>query len=79
MTYERDADELAMAGHLQEQLNDAGVAAVRRALKPQVAEGFDGHHCVVCEDALPPIRIEMGRVRCTTCQIVEDARLKLRR
>lgn len=80
-TFEKSADELEMASQLQQHFNDAGVAAAAEALKPQTPKGADGKHlvftkCVDCEDDLPPIRVVMKRIRCTCCQIEEDARLK---
>lgn len=74
MTYEKSADDLEMAAHLQDQLNTAGVAAARQAMAPQKADGFDGVHCVEpdCGEPLPPVRIAYGRVRCTDCQVKAD-------
>lgn len=82
MTYEKEADELAMAGHLQQQLNDGGVAAARAALAPQTDKRFDGKHCVEedCGVELPHMRLVYGRIRCTTCQCrVEDLAKRRRR
>lgn len=81
MTYEKEADPLALAAHLQEQLNMAGRRACEQALVPQTPKDEKGKHlavllCVECEVELPPVRIVMGRVRCTPCQIDEDKRLK---
>lgn len=78
MTYEKEADELAMASYLQEQMNESGVAAARAALAPQKADGFNGKDCVDCEDELPPVRIAYGRIRCTTCQCAVEAEAKRR-
>lgn len=76
---ERSADVLDLAAQRQEELNDAGRAAVAQALKSQQPEGFDGN-CIEedCGEPLPPIRIEMGRVRCTSCQVRVEAEAKRR-
>lgn len=76
MIYEREADELAMADHIKEQLVEHGRAAVTEANKPQRHPDFDGKHCLDCEDELPQVRLAYGRIRCTPCQIAEDTRLK---
>lgn len=81
MTYEKEADPLALAAHLQDQLNMAGRRACEQALVPQTPKDENGVYmavlrCVDCEDDLPPVRIAYGRVRCTLCQIEEDKRLK---
>lgn len=84
MIRERSADDLEQASHLQEQLNMGGRKACENALAPQTPKGKDGQHIKVthcieedCGEPLPPIRIEMKRTRCTTCQILEDKRTKL--
>lgn len=84
MVYEKSADDLEQASHLQEQLNLAGRRASERAMAPQTRKGADGKHVVVthcveedCGEALPPIRVEMKRTRCTPCQIAADKRAKL--
>jgi len=84
MTYEKVADELEHAAHLQDQLNIAGVKHVRKALAPETPKGVDGRHikqfiCIECEDPLPPIRMAMGRLRCTTCQVEKERLAKLGR
>lgn len=79
MSYERDADELAMASRLQEQLNDDARAAVARkilAAQEQPAD-FDGC-CVVCGDDLPPTRLESKWIRCTGCQTTKEKQDKMR-
>lgn len=76
MTYEKCADELEQASHLQEQLNLAGRKASEAALAPQTVGDERVAECVVCEDPLPEVRIVMKRIRCVTCQIAEDKRFK---
>lgn len=78
MTYERSADELEMASHLQEQLNTAGRAEVTKALKSEQPKDFDGN-CIDCAEELPPVRIAYGRVRCCECQTEKERLAKLGR
>jgi len=75
---ERSADMLDQASDLQEKINQSGRAQNERALAPQKHPDFDGVHCVEedCGEDLPPIRIVMGRIRCTPCQVAADKRLK---
>lgn len=35
---------------------------------PESAPGFDGAHCVDCEDDIPVERLKIGKVRCVICQ-----------
>jgi hypothetical protein len=86
VTYEKTADDLEQASHLQEQLNLAGRKASEAALAPQTPKGKDGQHVVVthcveedCGEELPPVRVVMKRIRCTVCQIALDKRQKLGR
>lgn len=41
---------------------------VRKPLHPD----FDGCHCIECDDAIHPKRLEMGVDKCTECQERED-------
>lgn len=84
MTYEKVADDLEQASHLQEQLNMAGRKVCAKAAGPQTPIGADGEHmvrtqCIECEDPLPQVRIEYKWVRCTPCQIEADRLKKLGR
>lgn len=73
---ERSADELEVAEQLREQEVTAGRAAVARANEPQKVEGFDGVHCVDCEEPLAPVRLAYKRCRCAPCQEEEDRLIK---
>lgn len=79
MTYEKVADELELATHLQEQLNMAGVAQSRKALEPESEPGVVVRECVRCGDDLPQVRIEYKRIRCTVCQVETERLAKLGR
>ncbi len=62
------ADEADNAQSMIDAENDNGVDRSRAALKPELHPGFDGQHCVDCDDELPPLRLAMKRVRCVMCQ-----------
>lgn len=76
---ERTADDLEMAGALQDHYNSEGVAASRRALAPEKHPDFDGVHCVEpdCGEELAPVRLAYKRVRCTPCAAAKEQREKL--
>lgn len=42
-------------------------------------EGFDGVHCIECEDKLIPQRLAIGAIRCVSCQNDHDKREKMRK
>lgn len=42
------------------------------AAKPENHPGFDGWHCVDCEDEIPTKRLGLGRIRCIDCQEYKD-------
>lgn len=77
--YEKSADELETASHLQEQMNLAGRRAAEAAMAPQTHPDFDGAHCLDCDVDMPAVRLAYGRIRCTACQVAADKLAKLRR
>jgi RNA polymerase-binding transcription factor DksA len=64
----RHTDAFEQAAALQERMNEAGLAEVRRAVAPEYHPDFDGKHCIDCGDDIPPKRLEMRRIRCVGCQ-----------
>jgi len=74
---ERSADELEMAGQLEELERERGRAVVRDALRPVKHPDFNGSDCVDCGDKLPPVRLAYKWVRCAPCQSEIERRLKL--
>jgi hypothetical protein len=40
--------------------------------QPETHPGFDGWHCVDCEDEIPAKKLGLGRVRCMDCQGHKD-------
>lgn len=77
--YEKSADELESASHLQEQLNLAGRRAVEAALAPQTHPEFNGADCIGCGESLPPVRLAHKRIRCAECQTEIERLEKMRR
>jgi len=41
---------------------------------PEVHPGFDGAHCVDCEDEIPTERLKLGKVRCVNCQEILESK-----
>lgn len=73
---ERYSDPLDAASELADEMNARAIANFRNAAKPEAHPDFDGEHCVDCADDIPPARLEMGRVRCVTCQTILERRLQ---
>lgn len=72
---ERSADQLDIAADLQDQANEQALANFRKSDKPQAHPDFDGAHCLDCGDDMPELRLQMHRIRCTSCEtVVEQAR-----
>ena len=66
--FERTADENERATLIEVQFTDAALEAAREKAKPQFHVDFDGAHCVECGEAIPAVRLALGRVRCVACQ-----------
>ncbi len=79
MIFEKSSDVLDMASQLQEQQNEQAIDRMRAIPKVQTHPDFDGAHCVECEVDMPAERLAAGRVRCTACETVVEAKLKFRR
>lgn len=62
------ADENERATLIEAQFTDAALEAARQNAKPQFHTDFDGAHCVECGEAMPAVRLALGRVRCVACQ-----------
>ena len=55
--------------------------ARRRQLGKSGAEShpeFDGEHCVDCDESIPVVRLQLGRVRCVGCQSILEKNAALR-
>jgi len=82
-------DPIAQGSEIAMRVADAGVRRVQAAVAPeripdgnggsvpQVADA-DGKYpqpdCIECEDPIPSVRLEMGRIRCVICQTLKEKR-----
>lgn len=72
--FQRMADESDRASMLEMSYNDDAVEAVRKmATTPETHPDFDGKHCVECDEKIPALRLQMGKVRCVDCQAKLEA------
>lgn len=62
----------------QGEINDAAIAASRRAMEPESHPDFDGSHCVDGGELIPKARLLMGKIRCVDCQEDLERARKLR-
>lgn len=70
--------ELIDAAQEQQRENEErALAAVRANLAPQEHPAFDGSHCLDCDNLIPRERLEMGRMRCVSCQGALERNTKL--
>lgn len=55
-------------------------ALARQAAKnaPQFDSRFNGTDCIDCEEPLPAVRLNMGKVRCVGCQNDAEKKMALR-
>lgn len=68
--FERHADPLDEASALAASLAEGGIAAARRANRPESHPDFDGESCLDCGDTIPDQRLAMGKIRCVRCQTI---------
>ncbi len=66
----RSADPVDEACELAAALPLRGIAQASAACAPEQHEGFDGLHCVDCEEEIPAARLALHRVRCVECQTI---------
>lgn len=63
-----DEKSFELASASEEMARDNAIAVSAKAMAPQKHPDFDGVHCLVCDDEIPPQRLAMGRIRCVHCQ-----------
>lgn len=61
-----DEKQFELAAELEMRHREAALEASRQA--PESHPHFDGKHCVECDDEIPQLRLDMGKVRCVNCQ-----------
>lgn len=69
-------DEADQASRLERNFIAASLKAQQEAMKPETHPDFDGVHCIECDDEIPLLRLNMGKIYCVHCQ---EAREKLRK
>lgn len=69
-----DEKYLEQADQITQAARDDAVAAVRRG--EAVPTGFDGSHCVDCDEDIPPGRLQLGKFRCIWCQETKERKWK---
>jgi len=71
MVYEEvvmDEWQFEQAEKLSEAERESAIADIHKANEPQTHPDFDGIRCVVCLEKIHPVRVMLGKVRCTECQ-----------
>lgn len=63
------------ANDLAEQQEMVAEYTIRSKAAPETHDDFDGLHCIDCGDAIHPVRLNLGRVRCVYCQVVREEML----
>jgi hypothetical protein len=76
-TIHKVADEIDMASELEMLFNQAAQKAVVARLLPEHHPDFNGTDCLVCEEPLTPLRVNMHRMRCVPCQEEHDKQRKM--
>ena len=67
-----DLADVTIAEHLERSLQQqVGKSA------PEFHPEFDGTNCVECDEEIHPARLQLGRVRCITCQEMLEHRARL--
>lgn len=74
------ADPLDKASDLASMYNEQGLAEVQRKNAPEQTQNPDGTwphtECVDCGDDIPEGRLQLGRVRCISCQDIKERRAR---
>lgn len=78
----KHADPLDQASELQEAHNDESIRKARLAAAPEQVRDINGNwptlECVDCGEDIEEIRLEMGRIRCFSCQSSLERDRKMR-
>ena len=65
---DRHADPIDAAAEYTADMNNRALAEFRRRNVPETHPDFDGKTCIDCADDIPAVRLELGRIRCVSCQ-----------
>ena len=65
-------DQLDNAAELEQLHTERSVAAARAKNRPEQVKNEDGSwphtECISCGEDIPEVRLNLGKVRCVTCQ-----------
>jgi RNA polymerase-binding transcription factor DksA len=71
------SDESDRASHIEEAANVVAIEAVRALVAPESDPDFDGKTCIECGEAIPRKRLDLGKIRCVSCQGVKEIKSRL--
>jgi len=78
---ERLPDVLDQAAELTRRLGDEAIQRARRGASPEQYQGPDGSwprtDCADCGDDIEAGRLQLGRIRCFSCQEQRERRIRL--
>lgn len=63
---------LEVASAREQREREYGIERAARANGAEKHPDFDGLHCVECDDTIPALRLNMGKVRCVICQTTKE-------
>jgi RNA polymerase-binding transcription factor DksA len=70
-------DEVDLAQMQAQRSLDALLEAHQAKMKPETHPDFDGIHCLDCDNDIPALRLQMGKIRCVHCQTALEHYLKM--
>lgn len=77
---EHYADDLDRAARITDLANQEAIAARRRQAAPEQVKNSDGTwptaECEDCDEPIPEGRLELGKIRCITCQSIKERKEK---
>lgn len=69
-----EGDEIDKANALAQVFTDRSVMAARGKAAPEQVVAADGSwphpDCIDCGEPIPPLRLQLGKIRCVDCQAV---------
>lgn len=74
--HEKYVDQVDKANQIAEEFTAAHIKRVQEKNKPEQVQNPDGSwphtECVDCEDEIPEGRLNLGKVRCISCQEIKE-------
>lgn len=69
---EKSADPFDLASEVESSFRELQLQVTRNKVKPEQVQNEDGTwphpECVDCDEEIPLLRLQMGRIRCVHCQ-----------